>query len=93
MLGVISPHFVLVRLIFSLICIGNILCVSIVVVKIGVVENQLLPPPMKMKEVVFTLFCLFVCLCTGYLKKLWTNPDEILWTGLVYDKDEMARFW
>jgi len=60
-LGVISPHFVLVRLIFSLICIGNILCISIVV-KIGVVKNQLLPPPMEMKEVVFTLFCLFVCL-------------------------------
>ena len=33
-LGVISPHFVLVRSIFSLICIGNILCIYLVVVKI-----------------------------------------------------------
>ena len=33
-LGVISPHFVLGRSIFSSICIGNILCIYIVVVKI-----------------------------------------------------------
>ena len=32
--------------------------------------------------------CLSVCLCAGYLKKLWTDPDEILWTGLVCDKDD-----
>ena len=37
--------------------------------------------------------CLFVCLCTGYLKKLWPDPDEILWTGWVCDKDELIRFW
>jgi len=36
--------------------------------------------------------CLFFCV-TGYLKKLWTDPDEILWTGLVCDKDELIRFW
>ena len=44
---------------------------------------------------VFTHFCLSVsvCLCTGCLKKLLTNPDEILWTGSVCDKDEMIRFW
>ena len=41
---------------------------------------------------VFTPFCL-ICLCTGYLKKLWTDPDEILWTGSVCDKDELMRFW
>ena len=28
-----------------------------------------------------------------YLKKLWTDPDEMLWTGSVCDKDEMVRFW
>ena len=38
---------------------------------------------------VFTPFCL----CAGYLKKLWTDPDEILWTGLVCDKEEPIRFW
>ena len=42
---------------------------------------------------VFTSFCLFVCLCAGYLKKLWTDLDEILRTGSVCDKDEMIRFW
>ena len=36
---------------------------------------------------------LSVWLCTGYLKKLWTDPDEILWTGLVCDTDELIRFW
>ena len=40
---------------------------------------------------VFTPFCLFVYLCTGYLKKLWTDPDEIWWTGSVCDKDELIR--
>ena len=25
--------------------------------------------------------CLFVCLCAGYLKKLWTDSDETWWTG------------
>ena len=42
---------------------------------------------------VFTPFCLFVCLCTRYLKKLWTDPNENLWTGWVCDKDEQIRFW
>ena len=39
--------------------------------------------------------CLSVCLCTGYFKKLWTDPDpdEILWTGWVCDKDKLIRFW
>ena len=32
---------------------------------------------------VFTHVCLFVCLCAGYLKKLWTDLDEIWWTGWV----------
>ena len=45
---------------------------------------------------VFTLFlslfvCLSICLCAGYLKKLWTDQDEILWTGWVYDKNEPIR--
>ena len=35
----------------------------------------------------------FVCLCAGYLKKFWTDPDEILWTGSVCDKDELIRCW
>ena len=35
----------------------------------------------------------FVCLCAGYLKKLWTDSDEILWTSLECDKDELIRFW
>ena len=25
--------------------------------------------------------CLFVCLCTGSLKKLWTDPNVTRWTG------------
>ena len=39
----------------------------------------------------FLSVCLFVCLCTGYLKKLWTDPDEILWTGSVCDNDELFQ--
>ena len=48
---------------------------------------------------VFTPFCLClsvclsVCLCAEYLKKLWTYPDETLWTGWVCDKDEVIRCW
>ena len=36
---------------------------------------------------------LFVYLCVGYLKKLWTDPDEIWWAGWLCDKDELIRFW
>ena len=36
---------------------------------------------------------LSVRLCTGYLKRLWTDPDEILWTGWVCDNDKLIRFW
>ena len=39
------------------------------------------------------LVCLSVYLCAGYLKKLWTDPDEILWTGWACKKDELLRFW
>ena len=41
---------------------------------------------------VFTPF-LSVCPCTGYLKKLWMDSDEILWTGWLFDKDELIRLW
>ena len=50
-----------------------------------------LPPPPKVKEVMFSP--LSVCLCRGYLKKLWMDLDEILRTGWVCDKDELIRFW
>ena len=53
--------------------------------------NCLLPPLLKVK--VIMLPPLSVCLCTGYLKKLWTDPDEILWTGWVCNKEELIRFW
>ena len=55
-------------------------------------SDWLLPPPPKMKEVMFSplSLCLFVW---EYLKKLWTDLDEILWTGSVCDKDELIRFW
>ena len=62
----------------------------------------LLPLPPNVKEVMFSpisvclsvcLFvCLFVCVQDIYLKKLWTDPDEILWTVSVCDKDELIRF-
>ena len=42
---------------------------------------------------VFTPVCLFVCLWTGYLKRLWTDWDEIWWRGCVCDNDKMIRFW
>ena len=42
---------------------------------------------------VFTPFCLSVCLCTGYLKKLCTDLDETWWTFWVCDKEELIRFW
>ena len=32
-------------------------------------------------EVMFSL--LTVCLCAGYLTKLWTDSDEISWGGLL----------
>ena len=55
--------------------------------------DSLAPLP-KVKEVMFPPpFCLFVCLCAGYLKKLWTDSDEILWTGSLCDEDELIRFW
>jgi len=43
----------------------------------------------RLKEVMFSPLSvfLFVCLCTGYLKRLRTDPDEILWTSSVSDKD------
>ena len=44
-------------------------------------------------HVTYRLVCLFVCLCAGYLKKLKTDPDEILWTGCVCDKDELIGIW
>ena len=34
-----------------------------------------------------------VCLCARYLKMLWTDSDEIWWTGWVYDEDKLIRFW
>ena len=48
-------------------------------------RGELLPPPQKVKEVMISPLpvCLFVYFCIGYLKKLWTDPDEILWTGWV----------
>ena len=36
---------------------------------------------------------LCVYLCAGYLKKMWTDLDEIWWLGWVCDKDEVIRFW
>ena len=45
---------------------------------------------------VFTPRCLFVCLfvCVQDIsKKLWIDPDEILCTGWVCDKDKQIRFW
>ena len=50
-----------------------------------------LPPPPKVKEVIFSP--LSVCLCTEYLKKLWMDPDEIFWTCSVCDMDKLIRFW
>ena len=41
MLGVISPHFVVVRSIFSLICIWNVLCIYIVVVTIRYKDSKM----------------------------------------------------
>ena len=52
---------------------------------------SLLPLPRKVKEVMSSP--LSVCLCTGYLKKWWTDPDEILWTGWVCDKVEPIKLW
>ena len=35
---------------------------------------------------------LSVCLCAGYLKKLWMDPDEIWWASGACDKDELLTF-
>ena len=52
----------------------------------------LLPPPPKVKAVMFSTLsvCLFVCVQD--ISKLWTDLDEILWAGWVCDKDELIRF-
>ena len=42
---------------------------------------------------VFTPFCLSVCLCAGYLKKLWMDLDESWWTCWVRDTEELIQFW
>ena len=44
----------------------------------------------------FSPLSVFVCLsflCAGYLKKLWMDPDETLWTRWVCDKEELIQFW
>ena len=41
---------------------------------------------------VFTPFCLFVWI-QDISEKLGIDPDEVLWTGSVCDKDELMRFW
>ena len=41
----------------------------------------------------WVIFHLSVCLCAGYLKKLWTDPDETWWTRWVCDKEELIQFW
>ena len=44
---------------------------------------------------VFTPLCMFVYLavCRISQKVLWTDPDEILWTGSVCDKEELIQLW
>ena len=42
---------------------------------------------------VFTPVCLFVCFWTGYLEKLLTDSDETWWTGWLWNKEELIRFW
>ena len=32
-------------------------------------------------------------LCAGYLKRLCTDPNEILWASWVFDMDKLIRFW
>ena len=32
-------------------------------------------------------------MCAGYLKKLWTDPGEILWGDWVCDTDVLFRSW
>jgi len=49
----------------------------------AIVNWLLLPLPLQVKEVMFSP--LFICLCVGYLKKLWMEPDEIWWEGWVCD--------
>ena len=44
-------------------------------------------------HVAYRLVCLSVCLCAGYLKKLWKDTDEILWTGWMCDRDKVIGFW
>ena len=54
----------------------------------------LLPPPLKVKEVMFSPLsvCLSVFVCR-ISQKFCTDPNKILWTGSVFDKDKLIRFW
>ena len=37
--------------------------------------------------------CLFVCLSVGLLANLWTDFDEIFWSGRAWLKDQVIQFW
>ena len=37
--------------------------------------------------------CLFVCLSVGLLANLWTDFDEIFWTGRAWLRDQVIQFW
>ena len=39
------------------------------------------------------LVCLSVCLWTTLLRKLWTDWDEILWSGPKWYNEELIKLW
>jgi len=47
----------------------------------------------RVAEVMWYITCLFVCLLPGYLNKLLTDLNQILWNDRSSAKDQSVRFW
>ena len=61
-----------------------------------VLNPQVIPHrtgPSRLPMSAYRLVCLFVCLCAGYLEKLWTDSDETWWTGWMCGKYQLIQFW
>jgi len=51
----------------------------------------LLPPPRRL--CFRSGLCVCVCPAAKYLRQIWTNLDEIFWTGQAWPKYQWIRFW
>jgi len=56
---------------------------------------RFLPPPRRLciRRILCVSVCVFVCMYAKYLKKIWTDFEEILWRGRAWPRKESVRFW